>query len=86
MTVLDTIWFTNITTKAVFGIVKAEDPITKEIKFYIGEGKGVCEKIDEQYIIDWGTKIKREDILDFFNGKKTPGQLPGQKEIDYEQD
>lgn len=84
MTVLDTIWFTNITTKKVFGIVKAEDPTTKEIKFYIGEGKGGCEKTDKQYIIDWGTKIKPENMLDFFKADKTPGQLKGQKAIKFD--
>lgn len=43
MKVLDVLWIGNYGINIV-GIIKAQDVITKEIKFYIGTGKGESEE------------------------------------------
>lgn len=57
------LWFT--TNRGAVGIVKKQDPITKEFKFYIGIGLGNDENIDAEYIRQFGSKIPRGFLLKF---------------------
>lgn len=55
-TIIDTIWYTTHLGKLI-GIVKCEDDVTKEIKYYIGDGAGVDEKTDAEFIHQFGDKF-----------------------------
>lgn len=48
--ILDSVWYNK------FGIIKARDLITNEIKIYMGEGEGLDEQTDIYHIVSFGTK------------------------------
>ena len=50
---LNSVWFT--TMGKTIGIVTMKDPFTKEERAYIGMGKGVDKREDEENIIRFGT-------------------------------
>lgn len=73
MKVLNVMWLHQINNSTPIGLVKAEDPTTKEIKFYIGTGIGlpnVPEKADIDLILKWGSKFKPEVITKFLKNEK----------------
>lgn len=87
MMILDEYWINTPTSGMQMGIIKAQDQITGEVKFYIGTGTGMNEKIDRQMIIDWGSKVDPKTMIDFFTLKHSdpkPEELPGQKKIKFE--
>lgn len=47
------------------GIVKTTDYYTQEIHFYIGITGGEDEEADIMRIIDLGTKLTKEQLVDF---------------------
>ena len=64
--ILDHIWYGK------FGFVKGQDTITKEIKFYAGEGLGNSEQQDLYLLINFGTKYTEESfysLLKWFTPK-----------------
>lgn len=54
--ILDHIWYGK------FGFIKGRDTITKEIKFYAGEGLGNNEQQDLYLLINCGTKYTEESF------------------------
>lgn len=58
--IIDCIWFNLV------GIVKVQDLVTKELKFYIGYGQGFDIKEDEKYIADYGNRIYPEIMEKYF--------------------
>lgn len=56
--IIDSLWFGTFGT---IGIVKCHDKTTNEIKFYIGDGMGYDQKLDEKHIMLWGTKFHPEN-------------------------
>lgn len=65
MKVLDVLWIGNYGINIV-GIIKAQDVITKEIKFYVGTGKGESEEADIAIILAGGQKYSKENFQGFF--------------------
>lgn len=47
MKFISVVWFNQI------GVVKCEDLVTGETKFYIGNGQGFDEKDDIKFIMSW---------------------------------
>lgn len=58
--IIDSVWFNLV------GIVKVQDPITNEIKFYIGQGNGANQEKDEEFIANWGSPFQMEMFKAFF--------------------
>ena len=52
-------WY-NTGNGDLIGIVECTDPITKEIKYYIGIGEGDSEEQDIKEIKEWGAKFYPE--------------------------
>ena len=65
MKVIESVWFSTPAIGAS-GIVCAEND-QGEKKFYMGVGKGLSERIDEQSIVDWGAKLDPEYVKNFFD-------------------
>lgn len=65
MKVLKVFWFGNFGVN-ILGIIKAQDNITKEIKFYIGTGKGESEETDIEIILAGGQKYTEEQFKNLF--------------------
>ena len=60
MEFLDALWF-DAPRGGTFGLVKARDPATGEIKYYMGPAAGAAsERDDANYVIAWGTKMTPE--------------------------
>jgi len=59
--ILDVLWLNG-----AIGIVVVETQPIKEIKFYIGEGKGVNEEYDMRFIASWGTPVHPDSVIKFF--------------------
>ena len=57
--IVDKYWYTPAMGD-VIGIVKVYDDITQETKFYIGNGLGVSEESDAEYIKNFGDKFYPE--------------------------
>lgn len=55
MKIINSVWYGNI------GIVNVEKH-NGEHQFYIGIGKGVSQKEDEEFIANWGNKFFVEDF------------------------
>lgn len=49
--------FMNVIITTIIGIVKCEDDVTKEIKWYIGDGGGVDENTDAEFIHQFGARL-----------------------------
>jgi len=65
MKILSAIWFTNSTGTA--GIVITETAETKEVRAYIGVGKGADEKLDTDRIASWGTTVSAKCLVEILN-------------------
>lgn len=63
MKVLEVQWFSGSVN---IGIVKAEDEDTGEVYFYISKVDGFNEASDIQHIVDWGSKMGQDRMLEFF--------------------
>jgi len=68
--ILSVFWFTQAYHPHHFGMVKVQDSLGV-IGYCIGTAKGVSEKIDTKNIAQWGSKISRADVLEFFNEDKS---------------
>jgi hypothetical protein len=64
--VLKTYWFTQGYHPHHFGMVKVIDEIGV-IQYRIGKTRGISPQYDAQQIADWGSRINREEVLEFFN-------------------
>ncbi len=86
MKVIDTVWFTQMTSSVQIGIVKGIDEITGKTKFYIGTGIGKDlhnEKMDIKLITNYGSPFRPEQLTKFFKPVETEKQLPGQEKIKF---
>lgn len=59
--IVDSWWFCNLTGDCI-GIIKTEDEVTKEIKFRIGNGQGINEDSDAEFIKNYGSQFYPEQI------------------------
>ena len=73
MKILDTFWFTQMSSDPLFGIVVGLDEHTDEIKAYIGKACGDTEKLDSQRIAQNGSKINLRELYSFLD-KYSPGE------------
>ena len=64
--VLDYTWFNN--WQGSIGLIKCEDVITKEIKFFLGNGGEFGHlETDLKIIIDKGSKVYPEHLINFLS-------------------
>lgn len=61
--VINTMWLNNPLKN--MGIIKTKDSVTQEIHFFIGIIKVEDEKEDIIRIIDYGTKLSKEQLENF---------------------
>ena len=65
MKVLKVLWVGNFGVN-ILGIIKTQDAVTEEIKFYIGTGKGISEQEDIALILVGGQKYTEEQFKNIF--------------------
>lgn len=65
MKVLKVLWIGNFGENKL-GIIKTQDVVTEEIKFYIGTGKGICEQEDIALILAGGQKYTKDQFKDIY--------------------
>lgn len=70
--VIDSLWYEFL--PVTFGLVKAKDTVTGEIKHYAGVASGKDLHADVQHLIDMGTKLtpERKDHMIRFLGGLSP--------------
>ena len=65
MKVLKVLWVGNFGVN-ILGIIKAQDVVTEEIKFYIGTGKGISEQEDIASILAGGQKYTKDQFKNIY--------------------